>query len=256
MDVRRLRMATEEELTSLTADGPTIIYICTPSDSDGLSLALTLRKRLGNEGAPIVVRMNADTRPAMLLGKEGRKAGFANIHTFGFWDRTCTKALIQYGTREIMGQAIHEEYCLEQKASGTPTEASKTSWDELSEELRESNRAQADHIITKSKAIGRWIDAMVGWGPDPDPLTPYEVHRLSRMEHERWYQEKVGKGWRYGKDRDDAQRLHDDLVPWEGLSPLAKFKDIATVKKIPRTLARVDLRLNKADMTCRWPRPC
>jgi hypothetical protein len=148
-----------------------------------------------------------------------------------------------------MGQAIHEEYCLEQKASGSLTEAAKTSWDDLSEELRESNRAQADHIFTKSKAIGRWVDAMVGWGPDPDPLTPYEVHKLSRMEHERWCQEKVAKGWRYGKERDDAQRVHDDLVPWEGLTPLAKFKDIATVKKIPRTLARVDLRLTKADMT-------
>jgi hypothetical protein len=248
MDFRNLKVAKDEELNWLSSEPPSCIYICAPNDSDGLSLALMLRKRLGNEGAPIVVRMNADSRPAALLGEEGRNAGLSNIHTFGFWDRTCTKALIQNGSREIMGQAIHEEYCLEQQARGILTEASKLSWDDLSEELRESNRSQADHIMVKAKAIGCRIDALMDWGSDPYSLTPYEVHKLSRMEHDRWCQEKTRKGWRYGKVRDDAKKVHDDLLPWKELTTDAKFKDIATVKKIPKILARVDLRLVRKDM--------
>jgi hypothetical protein len=207
-----------------------------------------LNKRLGEEVAPIVVRMNADAGPAALLEEEGRNAGLRNIYTFGFWDRTCTKALIQNGSREVIAQAIHEEYCLEQQAKGSETKASKTVWDNLSEELKESNRSQADHIIAKAKVIGCRIDALMDWGSDAYRLTPYEVHKLSRMEHYRWCQEKIGKGWKHGKVRDDAMKIHDDLCPWEELSADSKYKDIATVKKIPETLARVDLRLTRKDI--------
>ncbi len=249
MNVRMLKIASDDELKWLTSKSPSYVYICAPDDSDGLSLALMLRRRLGNDGAPIVVRLNADSKPAALLSEEGRNAGLSNVHTFGFWDRTCTKALIQHGGRELMGQAIHEEYCLEQQVRGTPTRASETSWDELSEELRESNRAQADHIIAKAKAIGCRIDALTDWASNPFSLTPYEVHKLSMMEHDRWCQEKTRKGWRYGAVRDDTMKVHDDLHPWGDLSPEAKYKDIATVTKIPRILARVDLRLARKDMT-------
>jgi voltage-gated potassium channel Kch len=249
MDIHMFKVAKDEELNRLNSMPPSYVYICAPDDSDGLSLALMVRRRLGNEGAPIVVRLNADSKPAALLGEEGRNAGLSNIYTFGFWERTCTEALIQYGSREVLGQAIHEEYCLEQQAQGNPTQASKTPWDDLSEELRESNRAQADHIIAKAKAIGCRIDTLTDWGSDLYSLTPYEVHKLSRLEHDRWCQEKTRKGWRYGKVRDDAMKVHDDLRPWVELSADAKYKDIATVTKIPMILARVDLRLARKDMT-------
>ncbi|MGD0818115.1 MAG: NAD(P)-binding protein [Methanomassiliicoccales archaeon] len=67
-------------------------YICAPNDSAGLSLALDLHRYLGNGTASIVVRMDADSVPAALLGEEGRNAGLKNIYTFSFWDMTCTKA--------------------------------------------------------------------------------------------------------------------------------------------------------------------
>jgi hypothetical protein len=248
MDVRKLKVANDEELGWLTSDDPSCIYICAPDDSEGLSLAFILRKKLSDGGAPIVVRMNSDSELAVLLGNEGRNAGWDNVYPFGFWDRTCTKALIQYGSREVMGQAIHEEYCLEQLARDIPTDASHRSWDELSEELRRSNRSQADHIIVKARGIGCRIETLTDWGYDHSALTPYEVHKLSRMEHDRWCKEKLRKGWRYGKVRDDAHKVHDDLCPWKELSDEAKYKDIATVKKIPRTLARVDLRLVHQNM--------
>ncbi len=69
------------------------------------------------------------------------------------------------------------------------------------------------------------------------------------MEHDRWCKEKLRKGWRYGKVRDDADNVHDDLCPWKELSYEAKHKDIATVKKIPRILVRVDLRLVHQNIT-------
>ena len=71
MDVRMLKVANDDELKWLSSKPPSYVYICAPDDSDGLSLALMLRRRLGNDGAPIVVRLNADSKPAALLSEEG-----------------------------------------------------------------------------------------------------------------------------------------------------------------------------------------
>jgi hypothetical protein len=223
-------------------------YICAPNDSLGLSLALDLHKCLGSGTTSIVVRMDADSMPAALLGEEGRNAGLNNIYTFGFWDLTCTKALIQHGSREIMAQAIHEEYCLEQKARGVLAGSVMIQWEDLSEELKESNRAQADHVISKMKMVACRIDRLADWTSEPPQLTPFEVHRLAKIEHERWCDEKSRKGWRFGKVRDDGAKVHNDLCPWKELPAATKFKDIITTRKIPHTLARVDLMIVRKDI--------
>ena len=41
---------------------------------------------------------------------------------------------------------------------------------------------------------------------------------MQRPEHDRWLAEKRRGGWVYGKNRDDAKRIHDDLVPWDELT--------------------------------------
>ncbi len=48
---------------------------------------------------------------------------------------------------------------------------------------------------------------------DPDSLD-----RLAEAEHNGWMVERMLNGWRYSRERDDAQRLHDCLIPYSQLS--------------------------------------
>ena len=49
---------------------------------------------------------------------------------------------------------------------------------------------------------------------------------LSRItEHMRWNTYMRVKGYRYGKEKDDMAKIHDDLLPWEQLLQKEKQKD-------------------------------
>jgi hypothetical protein len=58
------------------------------------------------------------------------------------------------------------------------------------------------------------------------------------MEHERWMNLKLAKGWKYASETDKEKKLHSDIVPWEELSDFAKKKDFEFVLAIPQILAK------------------
>jgi hypothetical protein len=75
-------------------------------------------------------------------------------------------------------------------------------------------------------------------------FTPAEIERLAELEHGRWNVERLRNGWRYGKTRDDAKRIHDCLVAWPELSDGengVKKYDRESVKNFPAILARAGL---------------
>ena len=43
------------------------------------------------------------------------------------------------------------------------------------------------------------------------------VQLLAEMEHERWMQERMDRGYEYGPAREG--HFHPDLVPWDQLTP-------------------------------------
>ncbi len=57
---------------------------------------------------------------------------------------------------------------------------------------------------------------------------------LARLEHERWMNEKIEQGWRYGSVRDDIQKIHPSLVTYDKLSEKEKDKDRNTIHQIPQ----------------------
>jgi uncharacterized membrane protein len=139
---------------------------------------------------------------------------------------------------EQLAQAIHEGY-LQAAASRGEAPGSGPSlraWEELPDELKESNRAQARQVGEKLAVIGCFMV------PAFDPALRFEfddeeVQLLARLEHDRWVGDRMALGYAHGPGR--RGRMHPDLVPWEELTDEARAKDVATVRGIPALLDSV-----------------
>jgi hypothetical protein len=103
-----------------------------------------------------------------------------------------------------------------------PVDPSKTqpalvSYDNLSEEEKEGNRALVRDIPNKLAAAGYAMrPARTGGGTAR--FTSEEQEHLAEQEHERWMREKLIAGWSYGPVRDDEVRSHPALLPWRKLT--------------------------------------
>lgn len=149
--------------------------------------------------------------------------------------------------RETLARTIHENYRAAQ-AGLLPADApGMQTWERLREDLRESNRRQADQIPEKLQAAGYGLRPAAGGEPAPFVFTPEEVEILARMEHDRWLAEKTSAGWRYGVPRNDAQKLHPSLIPWEDLPESEKDKDRQPVRAIPELLAAAGLEISRVE---------
>ena len=79
----------------------------------------------------------------------------------------------------------------------------------------------------------------------PDLLALSE--QIAKNTHEVWAAGRIADGWSYGAVRDDAQKKHPCLIPYEELSEEEKAYDRATslqtlklVVKLGYTIARGD----------------
>ena len=69
----------------------------------------------------------------------------------------------------------------------------------------------------------------------PKGLEPL-VEEMSKNVHEVWAATRISQGWAYGEERNDAEKKHPCLVPYEELSEEEKEYDrntsIETIKLI------------------------
>ena len=82
------------------------------------------------------------------------------------------------------------------------------------------------------------------YAPQPDDLEDVRLpealarlaESLARNVHDTWIRQRLADGWRWGPKRDDEQRTHSCLVPYEQLTEEEKQYDrntsIATLKFI------------------------
>lgn len=148
--------------------------------------------------------------------------------------------------REEIAQAVHGAYLEWRKKDGSfdPKDRSTSAWEDLAEDLRESNRQQADHIAVKLRRVGLWFRKMhtgLPVYPDVESYFQSKVEPLAQMEHDRWVAEKRRDGWIPVPDMDRNSlnkplRLHNSIFPWEKLSEETKEYDLRTVRLIPQFL--------------------
>jgi ppGpp synthetase/RelA/SpoT-type nucleotidyltranferase len=148
----------------------------------------------------------------------------------------------------VLARAMHERYVADAQTRGETraSNPSLTSWEDLPESLKESNRAAVRHIPSKLAAIGCCVEG----ADDSDAafaFTQDELERLAEMEHDRWWLDRVLAGWTLGEQKSTASRAHPDLVPWSELLSSVQDVDRAAVVALPDVLAAAGLRVVRID---------
>ena len=229
------------------------IFICLDNDSLGLSTAMSLYQKTKKFSVPIVVRMAHDEGLASLLaGEERGDSRFSEIFAFGLLNRTCTPELLLYGTNERLARVIHEDYVFRQTRLGYTPEKnpSLVPWEDLSDALKESNRRQADHIGKKLRAVGCEIESSFDWDVEPIEFDPEEIEIMAMMEHERWREDHIQKGWTYMPGpKNPEKKKNPHLVPWEKLSDEKKEDNRNAVRAMGRFLVESGFSVCRKDKT-------
>jgi RyR domain len=152
--------------------------------------------------------------------------------------------------RETIAKEIHRRY-LEQNAGDRaehPDDPSYQLWEVLNEDLRESNRGQADEIVVRLRSVHLWfrrrpssVDEQKALDQGVRLLEPH-VDRLACAEHDRWCAQKRRQGWIAGLDNSKSSKIiplliHNCLFPWDQLTGPQKDLDRAPIRAIPALLA-------------------
>jgi hypothetical protein len=171
---------------------------------------------------------------------------------FPLMERTCKpQAIWDGGTYEMLAHAIHEDYLRNAALrSETPqTNSSMVPWNDLSENLRESNRNQAENIALKLRESGYDFALAAEWDLQPLQFPAEVVEEMAKMEHRRFVDERLREGWKYGWPKDDQKKISPTLIPWDELSEEEKDKDRDPVRSIPAFLARAGYRVFLSQKT-------
>ena len=107
-------------------------------------------------------------------------------------------------------------------------------WEDLHEDIRDANRMVAGHFEIKLRAI----DCRLG-SIDEDKeanLNMDELEVISIMEHNRWWADRALNGWQLGPVRNDIQKVHPNMVPYDELSEADKQKDRDSVMEMTKIL--------------------
>lgn len=151
--------------------------------------------------------------------------------------------IIPQDSLEILASKIHENWLKGELEKGS-NKSSMRPWDELSEEFKNSNRQQVMDLVRKLQAFGYGISALGHKEPQLD-FSEADVERMAMMEHDRWLKEKISNGWIYGRTRNDALKVHNDLVAYEDLDEPTKNNDRNPIRNIPALLKMAGLSIYK-----------
>jgi len=229
----------EPAAATLAAHGAPHLTIILLDGADAVSAALALRRpasALGASATPILVRQTKeDHLLAALAATSVKGRDHSSIVPFSGPIRAESVARVLDRKGDERAMAMHAAY-LDNAAHVAPgSPASIAAWDDLPENMREANRASADHMailfasegvaITDKAAILRAIN---------DPAT---LDRLARVEHRRWMTDRIEQGWRHGETRDNNRLIHPSICDFDALSADDKEKDRNAVRKLAEIAA-------------------
>jgi len=78
----------------------------------------------------------------------------------------------------------------------------------------------------------------------PEPLEEL-VERLAANNHDIWAARRIFEGWRYGDRRNDVERTHPDLVPYDKLKDSEKEYDRDSVRSTLIAIVALGYRITK-----------
>jgi len=227
--------------------GPALVYVCATDDAVGVEIALALNGDARATGSSIVVCASRSDGLASVLDGAGDGWRLEGITVLSLARETCTSDVVKQGMFEILGRAIHDDYVTARRREDSfdPDDPALAPWDELLPAFQDSDRAQAQDMVVKLRAIGCDLIPFHPTEPPDCPFTDAEVERLSEMEHDRWVKERTDAGWRFGPTRDPQARKSPYLIPWAELSEEIQERDRETIYGLPKLVARAGFRIER-----------
>ena len=214
---------------------PTAIYVCLGDDAQGLSAGIHLRSRLHGSDIPIVVGTSTTkSGVARLLRTEIEGEVHGKILVFGRLDCLGDTEVLLKGYIETVARAIHAEYVRhEVEGDRTPlTNPSMVPWADLPFHLQEANRESAADLGSKLELRGCALEPLAAWDDEAEVVIEGdELEVLAEEEHERWMAAKELDKWTLGP-RDDHNKTHPDMRPYQDLEEPTKEKDRVQVRQI------------------------
>jgi hypothetical protein len=223
---------------------PPQLAVVLRDDADAIATSLALRRpgnALGTDTVPVLVHQMREDRLLSRLGDaQVRNHDMTRLVAIGGLVRAESLERVLDRKGDEMAIALHAHYLDAAKSLGANSPAALEAWDGLPENLRDANRASAEHAPILFAAAGLRI-AGAGPGVEPVALSSAELEFLARVEHRRWIADRIDRGWRYDKIRDGRLMLHPALVPYEALSEDEKEKDRNAVRVLLSILAEQGL---------------
>ena len=71
------------------------------------------------------------------------------------------------------------------------------------------------------------------------------VERVAAHVHDIWAKRRISEGWSYGPKRDDINKEHPDLVPYDELSDSEKQYDRDSVRETLRAILAMGYRVGR-----------
>lgn len=75
-----------------------------------------------------------------------------------------------------------------------------------------------------------------------------DLEDLSAFEHNDWWEERLGKGWVCGDNKDEERKIHPSLVKWDELDKKDKDLDRDAVRNIPKLLDNIGLKIIRSRL--------
>ncbi len=230
----------------LTDERPvTVAYVCTKDEIANLRIARLLLQEIkaqapGQDLASVQV-VSLDPPGGCVLADfaaHGRHEG--RFHLFSLV-RSSGDFLSEID--DARARQMHAGYCARDREEvrrnpGQSISPSNKPWEALEETMRNANRLTADHFEVKMRAIGCQLVPRESAMAEPATLTPHELELLARMEHDRWWADRALDGWQVGPVRDNARKIHPNMVPYDELTEPIKQLDRDSVLQMMDVLAR------------------
>lgn len=71
------------------------------------------------------------------------------------------------------------------------------------------------------------------------------IERMARNVHDVWAQGRIAEGWTYGEQRDDKQKTHPCLVPYEELPDAEREYDRQTAVQTLKLILKLGFKIHK-----------
>lgn len=153
------------------------------------------------------------------------------------------KAVFDYSL-DAVAREVHATWLKTERQSGV-RKATRQEWENLTEDQKDANRAAADHVKVKIRAMDcdpgdisrpdKKEDLLARWDQltsrSADEAVSSSLRELGRMEHRFWCAQRWLTGWKHAEERNDALRRHPDLVDYDKLSPDVQELDHEQVRR-------------------------